>query len=366
MYKIKKIFIILLFLIFLLFIFLNLNIIVYKCTDFMANIYTERNMNVKLENLLKNNFYFQSRIFNSKSDIVILSAKNLLLFYKNQGLLEQYEKFYEETFLPYMLFYNKKTSVFFDNEYENIASLYSTLGDIKFAQNKYVEAEINYKKSLEYKTKEIQKGRITEWRDLNKLAKLKIKQKKYSEAETYIDETILLYRKYNDDLSWEIYDSLYLLHKEQGNYDLAKYYMEYLLLNSPSIPDIKPIPDNTKAKKNFILETAKLNSYFKKNLADIYILENKSNEALNLLKQSLIIDKCINDTYSICIMCDHYKLFKLFSLMNNQEGEKAEYLEIMNMKEQFLSTKDFSKEQLLNKLEGLCNETEVQNGKTNW
>ncbi|HIS88483.1 TPA: tetratricopeptide repeat protein [Candidatus Avigastranaerophilus faecigallinarum] len=112
------------------------------------------------------------------------------------------------------------------------------------------------------------------------------------------------------------------------------------------MPDFVPIPDNDKFKTEYIIEISKLNSYFKQNLAEIYIEENKLEEALKLLKQSLIINNYIYGENSVYTLCNNYKLYNLYSIKNDNQQKEKEYLEINNIKSKILGTKDLRIEQL--------------------
>ena len=160
------------------------------------------------------------------------------------------------------------------------------------------------------------------------------------------DRAITKYKEKNNDISWKIIYNLSLLYKQKREYKQAEQYAEYLLLNSPSLPDFVPIPDNDKFKIEYIIEISKLNSYFKQNLAEIYIEENKLEEALKLLKQSLIINNYIYGKNSVYTLCNHYKLYNLYSIKNDKQQKEKEYLEINNIKSKILGTKDLRIEQL--------------------
>lgn len=325
---------------------ININIISLNATNLLLKIFSQQGNNVQIESLLKNNLYIQTSTINKKPYLMILSAQKLIDFYNNQLLFNESEKIYEEYFIPISKFENKRTSVFYDNYNENLAKIYSELGDIKLKLNKFKEAESYYNKAIEIKQEAHNQNSFSKWIELNKLGRLKLEEGNIKEAAVFIEQAITKYKEKNNDISWKIIYNLSLLYKQKREYKQAEQYAEYLLLNSPSLPDFVPIPDNDKFKTEYIIEISKLNSYFKQNLAEIYIEENKLEEALKLLKQSLIINNYIYGKNSVYTLCNHYKLYNLYSIKNDKQQKEKEYLEINNIKSKILGTKDLRIEQL--------------------
>ena len=325
---------------------ININIISLNATNLLFKIFSQQGNNVQIEKLLKNNLYIQTFTIIKKPYLMILSAQKLIDFYNNQLLFNESEKIYEEYFIPISKFENKRTSVFYDNYNENLAKIYSDLGDIKLKLNKFKEAESYYKKAIAIKQEARNQNSFSDWIELNKLGRLKLQEGNIKEAAVFIEQAITKYKEKNNDISWKIIYNLSQLYKQKGEYKRAEQYAEYLLLNSPSLPDFVPIPDNDKFKTEYIIEISKLNSYFKQNLAEIYIEENKLEEALKLLKQSLIINNYIYGENSVYTLCNNYKLYNLYSIKNDNQQKEKEYLEINNIKSKILGTKDLKIEQL--------------------
>ncbi len=325
---------------------ININIISLNATNLLSKIYSKQGNNIQVENLLKNNLYIQTFFINKNPRLMILSAQKLIDFYNNQLLFNESEKIYEEYILPISKFENKKTSVFYDNYNENLSTIYSDLGDIKLKLNKFKEAESFYNKALAIKQKAYNQNSFSKWLELNKLSRLKLEEGNIKEAAIFIEQAITKYKEKNNDISWKIIYNLSQLYKQKGEYKRAEQYAEYLLLNSPSLPDFVPIPDNNKLKTEYIIEISKLNSYFKQNLAEIYIEENKLEEALNLLKQSLIINNYTYGENSAYSLCNHYKLYNLYLIKEDNKNKEKEYIEIKNIKSKLLGTKDIKFENL--------------------
>ena len=127
----------LLLVLFLSFVLVNLNLIVFNFTKLLISTYKYDNL--KIEKLLQKNLYLQTHYFIKNIYLLNSSIKNLVNFYNNQGLYDKTEKLYEKNFTVISDFNNKKTSVFYDNSNENLAKIYSELGDIKLNLAKYKE-----------------------------------------------------------------------------------------------------------------------------------------------------------------------------------------------------------------------------------
>lgn len=349
----------LLLVLFLSFVLVNLNLIVFNFTKLLISTYKYDNL--KIEKLLQKNLYLQTHYFIKNIYLLNSSIKNLVNFYNNQGLYDKTEKLYEKNFTVISDFNNKKTSVFYDNSNENLAKIYSELGDIKLNLAKYKEAERLYNKAIELKTlkknlslETYHKIKIhsNEWRELNKLAFVKIRENNYKEAENYLKKASIIYQEYNNDLSWEIIYNLSILNKYNGNLKLAKKYAEYLLIHMPF--EKYPVPDSKEAKAKYILELVNRINFFKQNLADIYVQDNKNEEAINLLKENISINKNLNNESSICMLCNHYQLYEIYKKEKMSKEKDNEYKIISSCKKKLLSTKDLEDEMLLKKLNILC------------
>jgi tetratricopeptide (TPR) repeat protein len=350
--SIKKFIIVLL----VLYIFLvNLNSIIFNFSNIITPFYSKSEDYTKLEHLLEKTLYLQLHTPYKNTFLINQSIKNLINFYNNQLLYEKSEKLYIKYFSFLFDFYNQNTSAFYDNSNINLAWMYCNIGDIKLKLKKYKEAEECYKKALELKAQINHTTIYSYWIELNKLARLKIKKAQYSEAEDYLNQSIKEFKSYSNDLSWEIIYNLSLLNKKIGNYKLAEDYAQYLLLHSPSLPDFYPVPNSQKRKTKFLLNIMKLNSIFKENLADIYILNDRNDEAEKLLKESLLISENLYGENSICTLCNHYKLHKLYRDISLKEKE---YKKIFDIKQKILGIKNFQNSELLDKLEIICDEME--------
>lgn len=337
---------------------INFKLIVFNFTKYLVNMNEDNN--IQVEKLLLKNFYVQKHYFRQNAKLLNLSLKDLLNFYSNQGLYNKAEELYEKNFALIADLNNKQTSAFYDNSNENLAQIYSELGDIKLKLGKYQQSEQLYNKAIELKT--IKKALMTakyelkiytnEWQELNKIAYLKIKEKNYKEAEQLLEEVQNNCSRVGY-LPWELLYNKSILYKNKGELALAKKYAEYLLIHSPF--ENYPVPDEKNAKIKYILDLEKRNSFLKQNLADIYFQDNKNEEAIKLLKESLSINKNLYSENSLCVLCNHYKLYEFYKKENMDREKNEEFQTINYLKEKVLSTKNLEEKMLMEKLNILCN-----------
>lgn len=346
--------------VFMTFFLIYFNVFVFNFTKFLINIY--RDNNIKIEKLLITNLYIQKHHFHKNVFLLNLSLQNLVNFYNNQGLYDKAEELYERNFVILSKLNNKQTSAFYDNSNEKLAKIYSELGDIKTKLGKYQESEQLYNKAIELKkmkkdltlaTKYKIKIYTNEWEELNKIAYLKIKEKKYKEAEALLENVQNNYMSTNGYLPWKLMYNKSILYKNKGEPALAKKYAEYLIIHSPF--DEHPVPDEKETKIKYILDLEKQNSFFKQNLADIYVQSNKNKEAIRLLKESLLINRNLYSENTLCILCNHYKLYELYKKENMDREKDEEYKTINYLKENVLSTKNVEEKMFIKKLNILCN-----------
>lgn len=363
----KQIYIILI-LIIMFIIFINLNWIISNFLKTGAKYFEEKGNYQLTERLLKQNLYLQNKVMNNNSDLLILAIDDMIDFYNKQRLYDKSEKIYEK-YLPLKIQYsNKTTSVFFDNSELNLAKVYSDLGTLKLKLGKYNEAEDYYKKALNIRKKNVGKSSlyidnklcsldVGLWKELNNLGFLKIQEKKYKEAKIYFDEALKASQSKKNFAPWQIHYNLSILYRRLGDYSLAEKYAEELLINSPPLSENWKISYCPKNKLKFIEFTSKFDGLFKKNLAEIYIKEKRYKNAEYLIKVAVRIDEDLYNEKAPEILCDHYKLFDIYEKMNTKDSTKLkqeEYKQIESLKQNILSTKDRSGNNLISHLEIIC------------
>jgi|GEM_PF-5572341 len=334
-----KILFIIIFAIMTVFVIFHINNFILTGSETLANYYISKHNYKAAEKVYLSSLALQEKLQPSNHYPIARTIGSLADFYS-----QQFMPIEEEKYLKKHYFYVKK-NVFTSSHLSIIEelTLFTMLDEIGkscMAQGKYAEAENYFRQLLLIQKKSSsKKGNLPQSYYFN-LANVKLKQKKYKEAEQ------LYYKKY-------LYNAKAYLHKKVYCEFKDDYYVISIFYQN--LANYKKAEEY--AQKALLAETLSHSgtysdkAIYSVNLAKIYQKEGKYKEAEKLFKKVIFMDQKRSNRFKIC---DHYNLASLYKDMKDDKSSEIYLNKALSVSHGLLGLQGVNKNQAMKSLNLVC------------